>query len=488
MTLNYSKNGVELQKAYEEVVGASNPNEKWVIFDYEGTANVLRLGDQGDEGLDEFAASFNAGRVQFGIAKVQFDQTALPKILLVHWQGEGVPSSRLATTTSHVRDVERFLKTVHCVLHARSELDVDEREIRKALSKLPSFSSSNVETSYANPEPVNSVYRPVKPSKDINAKEREDFWKAMEIEENQRKREEIERQQHEREKQKKEQERETKESEIKREKMAQERVAARPPVQDNNQMHKPSSIPSKFNLCDTRKQLFESQIDQSLPVPKTPSKPMPKSQPSPVISPFKAPSFEKNQESDEDNYYSPPAPALPKFEAPKISAAILPPSAPPPSIPKVESPKILESNTPTMYDTVPGELPEPTSKTPPEQHYHHEEPPTFHQSNTPTMYDTVPGELPELTSKTPTKQHYHHEEPPAFHQAAPSLYDTVPGEQQGMRARALWDYQAEDETELSFDPDDEITDIEQVDAGWWRGRAKNGKIGLFPSNYVQIIN
>ena len=33
-----------------------------------------------------------------------------------------------------------------------------------------------MESSFAEPEPVNSVYRPVKPNRDINTKEREEFW------------------------------------------------------------------------------------------------------------------------------------------------------------------------------------------------------------------------------------------------------------------------------------------------------------------------
>lgn len=40
--------------------------------------------------------------------------------------------------------------------------------------------------------------------------------------------------------------------------------------------------------------------------------------------------------------------------------------------------------------------------------------------------------------------------------------------------------------ELSFDPDDIITDIEMVDEGWWRGQC-HGHFGLFPANYVKLL-
>ena len=46
----------------------------------------------------------------------------------------------------------------------------------------------------------------------------------------------------------------------------------------------------------------------------------------------------------------------------------------------------------------------------------------------------------------------------------------------GKCAKALFDYQASDETEISFDPNDIITHIEQVYDSWWSGRTKDGKL------------
>lgn len=57
-----------------------------------------------------------------------------------------------------------------------------------------------------------------------------------------------------------------------------------------------------------------------------------------------------------------------------------------------------------------------------------------------------------------------------------------------MRARALYDYQAADETEITFDPGDVITHIDQIDEGWWQGLGPDGTYGLFPANYVEIID
>ena len=40
--------------------------------------------------------------------------------------------------------------------------------------------------------------------------------------------------------------------------------------------------------------------------------------------------------------------------------------------------------------------------------------------------------------------------------------------------------------EISFDPEDIIEDVDQVDEGWWMGTCHNRR-GLFPANFVEII-
>uniref|UniRef100_A0A915PY96 SH3 domain-containing protein n=1 Tax=Setaria digitata TaxID=48799 RepID=A0A915PY96_9BILA len=62
---------------------------------------------------------------------------------------------------------------------------------------------------------------------------------------------------------------------------------------------------------------------------------------------------------------------------------------------------------------------------------------------------------------------------------------THPLSSTGLTAVAIYDYQKQDDDEISFDPDDIITNIDQVDAGWWRGLC-NGQYGLFPANYVEL--
>uniref|UniRef100_A0A669Q2L5 Drebrin like n=1 Tax=Phasianus colchicus TaxID=9054 RepID=A0A669Q2L5_PHACC len=58
----------------------------------------------------------------------------------------------------------------------------------------------------------------------------------------------------------------------------------------------------------------------------------------------------------------------------------------------------------------------------------------------------------------------------------------------GLCARALYDYQAADDTEISFDPENIITNIEMIDEGWWRGYGPDGHFGMFPANYVELLD
>lgn len=58
-------------------------------------------------------------------------------------------------------------------------------------------------------------------------------------------------------------------------------------------------------------------------------------------------------------------------------------------------------------------------------------------------------------------------------------------EELGLTAVALYDYQAAAEDEITFDPDEIITNIDMIDEGWYRGKCR-GKVGLFPANYVEL--
>ncbi|KAJ2769196.1 actin binding protein, partial [Coemansia nantahalensis] len=56
------------------------------------------------------------------------------------------------------------------------------------------------------------------------------------------------------------------------------------------------------------------------------------------------------------------------------------------------------------------------------------------------------------------------------------------------RARAVYDYDAQDADELSFKDGEIIYSVDQLDPGWWAGESEDGlRRGVFPSNFVEMI-
>lgn len=108
-------------------------------------------------------------------------------------------------------------------------------------------------------------------------------------------------------------------------------------------------------------------------------------------------------------------------------------------------------------------------------------------------------DLDTQQSSADDRQHLAHNiaPPPAFqeadeadlHHATPvNLEKEVSLESYGICAVSLYDYQASDDTEISFDPGQIITHIDQIDPGWWQGLGPDGGYGLFPANYVEVID
>ncbi|RKF56364.1 putative actin binding protein [Erysiphe neolycopersici] len=78
-----------------------------------------------------------------------------------------------------------------------------------------------------------------------------------------------------------------------------------------------------------------------------------------------------------------------------------------------------------------------------------------------------PSNYVELAEEIPSDSTVHREEEPCI------------------TATALYDYEAAEDNELSFEEDAIITNVEFPDEDWWLG-VYNGKSGLFPANYVRL--
>uniref|UniRef100_A0A7N8XXT1 LIM and SH3 domain protein 1 n=1 Tax=Mastacembelus armatus TaxID=205130 RepID=A0A7N8XXT1_9TELE len=101
------------------------------------------------------------------------------------------------------------------------------------------------------------------------------------------------------------------------------------------------------------------------------------------------------------------------------------------------------------------------------------------------------GEAPQLQPSSPSpayqsagSQNYHFEPTPEpTRQAAAG-----PPPSAGKRYRAVYDYSAADEDEVSFMDGDVIVDVQQIDEGWMYGRVeRTGQQGMLPANYVEAI-
>ncbi|XP_055587479.1 src substrate cortactin isoform X2 [Uranotaenia lowii] len=144
---------------------------------------------------------------------------------------------------------------------------------------------------------------------------------------------------------------------------------------------------------------------------------------------------------------------LPKEEQPqsvRTSATVVQPDVIPTTVQKEEIVTVLEEQAPVTVKSQPV-VPEP-------------------------MSEPEPQPVPAVTSPEPA-QEQQQEEPEEF---------ILSADNPGIQALALYDYQAAADDEISFDPDDRITHIEMIDEGWWRGLCNN-HYGLFPANYVQLI-
>lgn len=106
----------------------------------------------------------------------------------------------------------------------------------------------------------------------------------------------------------------------------------------------------------------------------------------------------------------------------------------------------------------------------------------------------------------PSHQQPHHVQPstPAYHHqpqqqpasqsfgykepaAAVSIQRNAPSGG-GKRFRAVYDYNAADEDEVSFQDGDTIINVQQIDDGWMYGTVeRTGDTGMLPANYVEAI-
>lgn len=55
------------------------------------------------------------------------------------------------------------------------------------------------------------------------------------------------------------------------------------------------------------------------------------------------------------------------------------------------------------------------------------------------------------------------------------------------QVRALYNYDATEDSELSFKANERLVVLQKDDSGWWQGEL-NGRVGMFPSNFVEVVD
>ncbi|KAM4037147.1 drebrin-like protein isoform 1-T1 [Anomaloglossus baeobatrachus] len=446
MAVNLSKNGAALQAAYKDVVDGKTKTD-WALFTYEGNSNDIRLAGTGDGGLEELVDELSSGKVMYAFCRVQDPNSGLPKYVLINWTGEGVNDARKGVCANHVSTLANFLKGAHVTINARADEDVEPdvivEKVAKASGANYNFHKETSRGSDAPQGPVGSVYQKTNAMSEIKRVGKENFWAKAEKDEEERRLEEQKRANVERERLDKERkEREQKEAEA-RERRFKERAgeidAHRRQQQEADKKDRDSAAQRSVNA----REMF-LQKERSMP-----SAPSASAQPGRLRSPF----LQKSTSQPEPE--SPPSSPVNRVQEPPASPVFRAHQTPPES-PVAPVPRALPEPTVTVKEPVSSYKPE-------EEEDLYQEPPE----------DNMIYEEPAAVSPVAQQEE--------------AVYETGVDEDRGLCARALYDYQAADDTEISFDPDQIITHIEMIDDGWWRGYGPDGHFGMFPANYVELL-
>ncbi|XP_074419590.1 drebrin-like protein isoform X4 [Larus michahellis] len=428
MALNLSKNGRALQEAYGRVVAAGSPTD-WALFTYEGNSNDLRVAGCGDGGLEEMVEELNSGKVMYAFCRVKDPNSGLPKYVLINWTGEGVNDVRKGACANHVSTVANFLKGAHVTINARAEEDVEPELIMEKVAKASganyNFHKESSKFQDSGPQaPVGSVYQKTNAMSEIKRVNKDNFWAKAEKDEENRRLEEKRRAEEERQRL----ERERRERELQEAAGREQRYKAR---SNEIEAQKRLQQQQEAENRDKEQQQWKEQAEE----------------------------YEARQRKGFKRSES--------VEKAQEAASLVAQRAVNPR----DIFKQREKSVPaeTVMASQPGQDSGYNSSIPAshaEEANLYEEPP-----DTSAIYEEPPQDQVD-----DAKYRY-----PVEYQLAPDLAG------KGLCARALYDYQAADDTEISFDPENIITNIEMIDEGWWRGYGPDGHFGMFPANYVELI-
>ncbi|KAG7270639.1 hypothetical protein CRUP_010934, partial [Coryphaenoides rupestris] len=422
MAVNLSKNGAALTAAYKEVVD-EKCGTNWVLLTYEGNSNDIRLAEKGDGGLEEMVEELNSGKIMYAFCRVEDPNSGLPKYVLINWTGEGVKDARKGICANHVSSMSNFLKE-----------DVEPEVVMEKVAKASgaSFSFHKESTRFQDSGPQGPVKldreRKDREAKETVVRDQRDRERSSQIDQQKKYEQKHEAESRERESQQREQE----------EKAAPKTVNRGLSVEKANEA---ASLISQRSL--NPREMFKQREMGMTPVEADAPAPTPA-----AAAARTGTGTGTGTGQPPASYTSPPlrlkdaCRAL--FSLSKLirrSSHLAPPRASPP-----------RSRSPRPHPPRPHP---PRSRLHPSPWLVKEEPPTN-----------------SYTVQEPEEENIYDEPPAQVVEEETNLYQET--SDRGICARALYDYQAADDTEISFDPDNVITGIEMIDEGWWRGYGPDG--------------
>ncbi|KAI8911853.1 hypothetical protein EDD86DRAFT_224892 [Gorgonomyces haynaldii] len=134
--------------------------EDWALYGY-GRDNELKIVEQGT-GLDNLCDEFEESKILYAFAKVTEPVSGLPKFVLISFCGDGVPVSRKGLFNYHVNDVAHFFKGYSVHIQARSTDDTDPKTIMKRVQD-SSGAKYSIQQNVPNPSLAKPSYQPIKP-------------------------------------------------------------------------------------------------------------------------------------------------------------------------------------------------------------------------------------------------------------------------------------------------------------------------------------
>lgn len=543
MSVNFSKNQEEISKAWRQVADFKD-SQNWALFGYEGTTNNIKLMASGSNGLKGLVQEFNCSLIQYAFIRVIDREIDINKLVLINWQGDSSPLSRKGLCASHVGDIVSYFKGCTQTITIRNDDEASQEYLmdqivrasssRVSLSKQKSGSSSRAssENVITDPAPPANDTKPDK-NFEISSADRKSFWQRQEEEEKERLLEEKKRAaekqaQFEKERKLREESEAKKLAETIKERdrlIEATRQAERRESSSSQQSSKITASSSQDNddervgrrselirlernqetqsliskgLIKNKRAIFEQASQQQQQQTQQHSMGYSTTRrPSGTIITQRVNTFKSmdgGNTSSTSNNVNVEKLANGFANTISIDDQNNTKSKVQPVVHREsQDVKLVKDHEEQNLTTTSNVVSSPTSHPIVEQRKSVEDVQTSVNSS-----DAKPSvENGDHTAKDIQSVKSNGEDNNSKLTESPIQESKIKTEgvtingKANIRAQALFDYQAADDTEISFDPDDIIGFIDKVDPGWWHGSVITGHFkgstGLFPANYVKEL-